>query len=263
MSLLDLKRKGNGLPSRVVMHGVEGIGKTSFAAFAPTPVFLQTKGESGLETLIDSKQLPEIDHFPELQTWGELRAAVAAIAKDEHDFKTLVIDTGNGAEQLCHEEVCRRDYANDWGPKGFTSYMQGYSTALADWREFLADLDALRATRKMGIIVLCHTKVATFKNPGGADYDRYEAKMHAKTWALTKEWADIVLFGDYDTDVSKQQPKDTKGKASDGKTRVLYTERTAVFDAKNRHGLPDEIDMGTSGKEAWTNFVTAMKEARK
>lgn len=262
MSMSDMRTTGRNLPTRLVMHGLEGCGKTSYAAFAPKPVFIMTAGETGLETLIDSGQLPEIPHFPEVQTWLDLLGILDAILEDEHDRQTLVIDTGNGAERLCHEEVCRRDYNGDWGKQGFTSYMQGYDVALADWRLFLAKLDRIREQRRMAIIVLCHTKITTFKNPTGADYDRYEPKMHAKTWGLTKEWADIILFADYETEIirGRRDNETAKGKAVGGSYRTMRTVRTATFDAKNRHGLPEEIEMGVSGKEAWNNFVNAMKK---
>jgi hypothetical protein len=43
----------------------------------------------------------------------------------------------------------------------------------------------------------------------------------------------------------------------------MFTEYAAAYDAKNRHALPESIDMGTSGKEAWDNFANAMKSGRK
>ena len=70
-------------------------------------------------------------------TWDELLAAIRALIDQEHAYRTLVIDTLNGAERLCHEHVCRRDFGGRWGRDGFTAYMTGYEVALADWRELL------------------------------------------------------------------------------------------------------------------------------
>jgi hypothetical protein len=53
-SLADIKATGAGLPNRCILHGVEGVGKTSFGCCAPKPVFLMTRGETGLITLVDS-----------------------------------------------------------------------------------------------------------------------------------------------------------------------------------------------------------------
>src|SRR5262249_3104824 len=72
LALSDVVTAGEGLPNRCVLHGVEGIGKTSFGACAPKPIVLMTRGETGLITLLDSGQLPPTPHFPELLTWEEL-----------------------------------------------------------------------------------------------------------------------------------------------------------------------------------------------
>lgn len=256
-----IRTKGSGLPSRVVLHGVEGVGKTSFAAHAPKPVVLMARGETGLETLIDSGRLPDTPHLPELGTWSEVLSAVDWLTEEEHGFKTCVIDTLNGVERLCHEHVCERDFSGDWGERGFIGYQRGFEVSLADWREFLRMLDRLREKRRMALIALVHTKVANFKNPEGPDYDRYSPDLNGKTWSLTHKWADIVLFGNFYTEVKAERGR--KGKGLGGQQRVLYTTRHAAYDAKNRHGLPEEISMGGSGAEAWSNFVNALKNGRK
>lgn len=261
LSLADVTAKSSGLPNRYILHGVEKVGKTSFAAYAPKPVFIQTKGETGLDTLIEAKRLPEVPHFPEVQDWAELLSAIDSLQSEDHDFRTLVIDTLNGAERLCHEFVCLRDYAGEWGKSGFTSYQQGYEVSLGEWRRLLQELDRLRETKRMSILCLCHTKVKTFKNPEGADYDRYQPDMHDKTWGLSHKWADVVLFLNFETFVNESDAK-KKGKASSTRARILHTERHAAYDAGNRLGLPAEIDLGENGKDAWDNFINAVKAAR-
>lgn len=244
-----------------MIHGTEGVGKTSIAAYTPKPIFVQSLGETGLETLIDAKQLPEIPHFPECQTWEELNSVVQSLLTEAHDHRTLVIDTLNGAERLCHEHVCQRDYGGEWGERGFTGYMRGYEVSLGEWRRLLADLDTLRETRRMSIVCLCHTKVKPFRNPEGADYDRYAPDMHEKTWGLTHKWADGVLFINFETFVDESNAK-KKGKASSTQARIMHTEHHAAYDAKNRHGLPNEIDMGESGEQAWNNLASALKAGK-
>jgi hypothetical protein len=220
-----------------------------------------TRGETGLLPLIESGRIPPTAHFPEILTWSETLDAIAVLTDQPHEYRTLFIDTINGAERLCHEHVCRRDYGGRWGRDGFTSFMQGYEVALADWRDLLDRLDRLRTARRMGIIALAHSRIATFKNPEGADYDRFVPDLHPKTWALTHKWADAVLFLNFETFVDSDRTE-LKGKGKGGSRRKLYTQRTAAFDAKNRHGLPAEIDGGRSAAEAWLNLATAMKAAK-
>lgn len=261
LSLTDVRLAGSGQPNRCIMHGVEGVGKTSFGSRAPRPIFLMTQGETGLDTLINAGQVPETPHFPELLTWNDLLSAVEVLRKEPHDFRTLVLDTLNGAERLCHEYVCQRDFGGNWGRDGFTAFMTGYDMSLAEWRSLLDGLDLLRTERKMSILALTHTKITTFKNPEGSDYDRFTPDLHHKTWGLTHKWADLVLFANFVAHI-EGKTSDGKGKAKGGHRRVLYTTRTAAFDAKNRHGLPEQIDGGRSAAETWDNFMRALQAAK-
>lgn len=256
--------KGAGLPNRYIAHAVEGWGKTSFGAQTPKPIFLETKGETGLETLIDHGQLPETPHFPVCNSWEALLGAIETLTEENHEYRTLVGDTLNGAERLCHEFVCNRDFNGDWTDKGFMGYMRGFEISLSEWRRLLNALDTLRERRRMSILWLCHTRVKPFKNPEGADYDRYQPDMHEKTWGLTHKWADVVLFGNFEITITtgSGSAKKEKGKASGGQQRMMYTERHAAYDAKNRLGLTSEIEMGSSAAEAWANFMTAVKAGR-
>lgn len=261
LSLADVTNKGSGLPNRYIVHGGEGTGKTSFPAYAPSPVFIQSRGETGLETLIEAGRLPPTPHFPECQTWGEVLSCIDTLINEDHPHKTLVLDTLNGVERLNHEEVCLSHFKNDWGEHGFMGYMRGYDVSLGPWRELLSKLDTLRETKRMAIVCLCHTRVKTFKNPQGADYDRYQPDMHEKTWGLSHKWADAVLFINFETFVDENDAK-KKGKATSSQARMMYTERHAAYDAKNRLGLPLEINMGNSGQDAWNNFKAALVSGR-
>jgi len=245
-------------PNTIVLHAVEGWGKTSFAAQFPAPVFLMSKGETGLLTLMGAGQLPPVAHFQEAQGWEDLMFDLRALATTEHNYKTVVLDTGNGFERQCHEMVCDRDYNGDWGDKGFASYYVGYGVALADWRRLLfAGLDYLRERIGMTVVLLCHTTLKSQKNPEGPDWDRWRAAMHAKTWDVTAGWADMVLFGNYVTTVLTDK-QGRNPKAQGGTRRVLYTQRTATWDAKNRHGLPEQLECGDSPAAAYAAFLAAL-----
>lgn len=265
-SISDITGKGDSLPNRYGLHGREGWGKTSFGAMTPKPIFLQSKGETGLDALIDNKQLPETPHFPELQDWSEVRGAVQTLIDGDHDHKTVILDTLNSAERLCYDFICARDFGGDWGDKGFGGYQRGYEVSLAEWKLFLNQLDELRRQKRMTIFLLVHTKVRTFRNPDGADYDRWVPDMQPLCWSVTHKWLDAVLFGQFEVDVqtTKRDAGDAtkKGKVKATAERVLYTQPQPAYDAKNRLGLPNEIYMGNTPKEAWANFATALKEGR-
>jgi hypothetical protein len=85
--------------------------------------------------------------------------------------------------------------------------------------------------------------------------------MHDKTWGLTHKWADAILFLNFEIFVTETDST-KKGKASGSKSRILYTERDAAYDAGNRFGLPPEIDMGDSAQQAWKNLKAALVASR-
>ena len=251
---------GSGKPSRVVIHGVEGVGKTSLPAYAPSPIYMMTRGETGLMTLIDNDRIPETPHFPEVSTWLESLSQIDWLANAEHKFKTLAIDTGNGLERLCHEHIGNVEFGGDMGPKGFLNYGRGYDVSCGEWLKFLALLDRVRE-RGIQPFLICHTKVKNFKNPEGSDYDRYQPDMNEKTWGLTHKWADFVAFVNYETFVEKDKDSGRK-KGAGGQKRIMYTERRAAFDAKNRMGLPPSIVLADSAEDSWKALLEAVKQAR-
>lgn len=262
-----VKTGSSGLPNRYALHAVEGWGKTSLAAQFPKPLFLQSRGETGLETLIQNGRLPETPHLPEAETWEDYLSMLEWIRSGDHGYKTVVLDTMNGFERLCHEHVCQRDFSGDWGDHGFEGYKRGYQISLADWRQSLNLLDTLRIEKRLTIFMLFHTKVATFKNPEGPDFDRYQPDVHAGTWSLTHKWADCVLFGNFESQVvggkMGDDNKSRKGKGVGGNIRLLYCERHAAYDAKNRLGLPPEIEMGDSPESAFKALSEAIKAGRR
>jgi hypothetical protein len=251
---------GSGLPSRVIFHGVEGIGKSSLGANTVKPVFSMTKNETGLLTLIDNGLVGRTPHFDEAMTWNELLGNVKYLTDNDTGYKTYVLDTLNGAETLCFEHVCRERYNNDWA--SFLAYGRGADDAVADWKQFLPLLERLRESRRMAIFCLCHTQVKTFKNPEGEDYDRYIPDMAKGTWGAAYKWCDIVLFGNYFT-LAKKERGAMKAKGMGGDERYIHTTRSAAFDAKNRVGLPPRIKMGKDGREAWASLRNEMVEAKK
>jgi len=260
-SLSDAITGSRKLPSRIVLHGQAGIGKTSFAAQAPKPFFLMSPGETGLHTLMDAGSIGEVPNI-EVETWQDVMGIIEDLTTGKHGRETLIIDTLDGLEKLANQHVCDEKFDGEFGEKGFLNFHKGYRlVAQGPWKSFLASLDLLREKRNMHIIGLVHTGVASFKNPAGPDFDRYVPTMYKDAWELTQGWADAVLFAQREIVVKADRGK-TKGKAAGGSVRTLYCEYDASHDAKNRLNLPPEIDMGTTAAEAWAKYNEAVENGR-
>lgn len=261
-------RKPARVPLRIIINGIAGIGKTSLAAKFPAPIFIQSRGESGLQTLesagLVSAAIVPFTHgektFQEAQDFQDVLDAIEWLTESQHDFKSLVIDVMNGVEKLLFEHVCRREFGGNWGEKGFASYGKGYEASMPFLKDLTIRLDRLRDEKGMTVIMLTHCKVKTFKNPLGSDYDKYVPDMHEKVWGHLFGWSDIVLFANRVVNVEVERNA-KKGKADDT-YRSIFTECGPAFDAKNRHNLPAEIPMGNSADECYTNFVNALKESK-
>ena len=250
------------LPNRIVIHAKPGWGKTSFAAQIPDAIFLMVT-DDGLRTLISSGQVqPNIAHFPEMaESLTEIGKAINQLSVHRHRHKALVIDNITGIEMIIHDMVCQKRYGGSWDKFNAYGGEQATKSAATEWDDILTKLDLLRSCG-IGVFLIAHSKVVNFKNPSGPDYDRWIPSISKHSWERVNNWADIVLFGDFETTVDKidisKNDAQTKGKASGGNHRILLTTHNAAYDAKNRHGLPEEIDCGSSAVEAWANFRTAL-----
>jgi hypothetical protein len=253
---INISSGGSELPDTVIFHGVEGVGKTSFAANAPGVIFGMSRGETGLLTLIKHGLVPPTPHFSVFSTWEKLLAGVKWLTEQPHDFKTFAIDTLNGCGLLCLKHVCDTKFRGEWTK--FLAYAKGPDASQPEWIEFLGALEELKEKRAMQVIGLAHTKIKNFNNPLGDNYDRYTPDIHEKLWGLSFKWADVVLFGNFEQSARKEA-EGQKAKGVGGQQRVFHTVRTAAWDAKNRVGLPQTIKMGQTGASAWAAFAAALK----
>lgn len=216
-------------PDYILLYGVEGVGKSTFAAGAPRPIFIAA--EDGVRHL-------DVSSFDDVSTFDDVRTALKVLREETHDFRTVVIDTLDWVEHTVREKVMAD---NKLSPKEYDAYGRGVSISLKYWKEIASDLDALRA-KGMGIILVAHAKVKPFRNPAGDDYIRYEPTLSGQDVSLFwKAKPDCVFFANYQTIVDDGGGKGP-AKAKTGK-RILFTVHNAAWDAKNRLGLPEIIDL--------------------
>jgi hypothetical protein len=240
MELKDLIQHGlTRKPPRIILHGPHGIGKSSFGAQAPAPIFLPT--EDGL-TMID------VPHFPVPKTLDEVWDDMSALIKEDHEYKTFIVDTLDWLERLIWARVCQDNKCESIEDLG---YGRGYVFAMSYWEKFFKGLDKLRDCKNMAIILLAHNEIKPYNPPDSQPYDRYQIKLHKSAAAKGEEWADAVLFAGFKVYVKTEKGKQS-GKATGGE-RVVYTQPNPAYRAKNRYNLPEEMNF---------NFNTIMERIK-
>ena len=244
MSLLKNVIKGKiQTPQFVLIFGLDGIGKSSFGAESPNPIFLGT--ENGTSNL-------DVSRFPAPKSYADILTAISELTTEKHDYKTLVIDSLDWLEPIVWNSVC-----TDGGQKSIEDfgYGKGYVLALKKWQDMISALANLRETKKMNIILIAHSQIKVFNDPSQPQsYDRYQLKLNDKAAALWREAVDAVLFATYETFV-KKDGVNSKAKAFGEGKRVVFTERRPSFDAKNRMGLPFEIAL------SWDAYIAAQNSS--
>jgi len=222
---------------KVVIYGPEGIGKTTFAARFPNPVFIDTEG---------STKEYDVARFPAPTSWQMLLDEVAEVKKNPQICRTLVIDTADWAEAACFAHVISAGQVKSIEDFG---YGKGYARAKEEFGKLLNELtDVVNAG--VNVVVTAHAAMRKFEQPDEmGSYDRWEMKLYTSQKtniaALLKEWADMVLFANYKTFAVKDK-NSNKAKAQGGQ-RVMYTTHHPCWDAKNRYGLPEILPLDYEG----------------
>jgi len=211
---------------RVVIYGVESVGKSTFAAKFPRPLFLDIEG--GTSHL-------DVDRC-DIGTWKQLTDALTEAKAT--DYQTVVIDSADWAERLCVEDLLATSKKTSIEDFGFG---KGWVMVAERMSRMLSSIDQLIDAGK-NVVMIAHSKIVRFEAPDAlAAYDRYELKLSKQSSPLLKEFADELWFLRFKTKVSTTETG--KGKGIGGKERILLTTHSAAYDAKTRSGLAEELPL--------------------
>ncbi len=241
--LSQIRRTSGISPPRFVIYGENGLGKSTFATQTPSPIFIMT--EDGAGSL-------EFEAFPQASSFLDVLDQIATLTTNEHEFKTVVIDTIDSLEPLIWDHVCQQH--NVQGIEDF-GYGKGYTYALDAWRLLLGSLDALRAKKGMLVLLVCHSQIVREEPPTGESYTKYEFRLHKRAAALVSDWADAVFYCEQEIATKDEDEgfnrKRTRAITND--QRILQTQPSPAYNAKNRYGLPPTLPL------AWPAVYEALQ----
>lgn len=202
-------------PHSLIVFGPPGVGKSTFAASAPEPLFLDVDDRTAH---LDVKRLKVL-------SWEDILEAFRLVARGELPCKTLVLDTLDHAELLLHKHICEQQGVPTIEDVG-KGYGKGLVVALGEWRRLATGMEAIR-TRGVNLVLLAHAHVKLFKNPTGEDYERIELKLDKRAHNFLRERVDAVGYAGHDTVIVKDKADKAKAKAT-GKTTLSFKPSAAV-----------------------------------
>jgi hypothetical protein len=263
-SRLGQVRRGKlALPPRMIVYGQESVGKTTLAADAGA-LFADIEGGSGE---LDVARYPfnpgELDEFRPRAYDQIVEMADDLIANPGHGFPALCLDTADALEALIHAHLCKKHKVDSIERIG-GGFGKGYRAAVEELRRFLAKLDMIRA-QGVAIILVAHTRITTFKNPEGPDYDRFGLKVYdgkeASFAGQLKEWCEVVAFLRYESGAKKEEDE-KRARGWSTNRRIVQLAHDAAWDAKWRLTVPMEMEFSLDPVAPWAPFADAITRAR-
>jgi len=246
MSLLSQISKPENRPIIATITGDAGIGKTTLAATFPKPVFIRI--EDGLQAVPEEIRP---DAFPVVNKVDELWEQLRALITEEHEYKTVVIDSVTQLEQLFGQHVLDSDPKE---PKSLAQAMGGYGAG------FMA-VGALhgrvrKAAQKLNekglnVIFIAHSDVSTIELPDSDPYSRYDLRLHKKSMSHYVDNVDLVAYLKLQT--FTKGDGDRKKAISTGQ-RLAVCHTSAAQISKNRFGISEDL-LIEQGKNPFLNYI--------
>jgi hypothetical protein len=249
--LADLLKRGEALKAKNQERGLfcvigsePGCGKTSLAASLPNPVFLLA--ENGLASVSEAQQpavLGTLAPFAKLAENGEPLGIVQQIseycrllATEEHNFKTLVIDTLSAMDAMvCEYVVAVAPNNKDGSRPTFEQAYGGYGKAYLEVGAVHAIIcqKLLNLTKRgINVVLLSHIRSTVDRKPDGEDLTVYGLALTDGTKSHASECyfrnTDIMMA------LTRDFSKSECGKAQGGDNRMIKLQGAAYKFAKCR-----------------------------
>lgn len=250
MSVLDLVSKPETKSIVATVLGDAGVGKSTFAATFPKPIFI--RAEDGLATI-------DVDAFPVLSKVEDLWEQLKVLIHEEHGYKTVVIDSVTKLETMFIDYVLANDPKQ---PKSINTAMGGYGAgfaAVASMHSRVRKAAAILASKGINVVFIAHADTVNIELPDDDPYMRYDLRLNKKSVSFYVDDVDLVGFIKLETFIRNEEGKRAKA-LSDG-TRLLVCYATAANVSKNRFGIKEDLILG-EGTNPLIDYIKILGEVK-
>lgn len=213
------------VPSKVVIYGLSGVGKSTLASKFSKPVFFDL--ENGL------RFMPNVTKVRDT-TYVKFVDDMTQLARSEKKFDTIVIDSVDWLMALLAEDVSgsggatfEKGYQNASKTLGDANggYGKGYEALANQTRVLLKMLDKF-VDKGYTVVLVAHAVKKDIMDADGISIEQVAPKIDKRNMDLFVEWADHIFY-----------LRDVNG------ARTLQLSPDGVSLAKNRLGLTGSVEL--------------------
>lgn len=249
MSVLDLVSKPETKSIVATILGDAGVGKSTFAATFPKPIFI--RAEDGLATIA-------VDALPVLTKVDDLWEQLKALIHEDHGYKTVVIDSVTKLETMFIEYVLASDPKQ---PKSINTALGGYGaglSAVAAMHGRVRKAATHLAAKGINVVFIAHAETTNIELPDDEPYMRYDLRLGKKSVSYYVDDVDLVSFIKLETFV-KSADDGKRAKAFSDGTRTLVCYATAANVSKNRFGIKEDLIL-VEGQNPLVDYIKILGE---
>lgn len=247
------------LGRHMTIIGKPGIGKTSFVAEMPDPVFICDPLETGILDLIKTKRIGKVSAEQVLvpQNAADLTLILTELLHSPGNVKSVILESYLGVEKMIMTDLCEKKWKNDWGKGGFLSFQEGPRAAAS--RDLPQVLLLLQKLREKGVntAITGHTMVKNAANAEGADYQAELPYCVSKDmWQAVEGWSENIIYMVYQVNTEKMGG----AMKATGGVPTMIMHRSGGYGGKNKWGINTYLSMdGLSPEES---FLMLCRETR-
>lgn len=194
MTLLNTITKPDKRPPILTLCGEAGQGKSSMAAAFPNPVFI--RAEDGVGRISHKLDTPMA--FPPVTSEQMIIDQLMALLNEDHDFKTVVIDSVTELESIFSAQIIKNGGKNGEPASSIATayggYGAGYKTLAAMHGRVRKGAGMLNLRKGMNVVFIAHAEIETVSMPDLDDYGRFSIRMHKDSKSHYLDNVDLVGF---------------------------------------------------------------------